>query len=249
MPHIDGVYWTLWVELLFYVLMCGLLSIGLTERRVLAFAFLWPLVASLARVTHVDFLTWVLWPQYAPLFCGGMALYLIYSNGHSLIRWLLVIYNLCIAAQQTVDNFVMTSLQRNTGLDLSPLVGTLVVVGMFAVVAAVTVTPLRRVGPAWLSYAGALTYPLYLFHEAWGWWIIDILHDNVGKWVTLAVAVVVSVAIAAAVERWIDRPLRPRFTSLLKRGFVRGGRDTSVAKVSEPAAVERPELSLGELDH
>src|SRR5690606_37147509 len=46
-PSIDGVYWTLWVEMQFYLLMLGLLAWGITVRRVLALATVVPLVGTL----------------------------------------------------------------------------------------------------------------------------------------------------------------------------------------------------------
>ncbi|NEC93307.1 acyltransferase family protein, partial [Streptomyces sp. SID12501] len=43
--HVDGVYWTLWAELRFYLLMGLLVLVGVTRRRVLTVALLWPPVA------------------------------------------------------------------------------------------------------------------------------------------------------------------------------------------------------------
>jgi len=219
-PHIDGVYWTLWVELLFYVMVCGLISFKATEGKYLAFAFLWPVTASIAQSTDVDLLKAILSPQYAPLFAGGMVLYLIYANGHSLLRWLLVAFNACLAAQQTTETFVLTSMQKNTGVELSGTIGVIAVLAMFAAIAVVTLSPARHWGPAWLSYAGALTYPIYLVHEIWGWWVIHELHDYFGsKWLTLAAAVATSIVLAMIIERWVERPLRPIITKSLNASF------------------------------
>ncbi|MGL3806100.1 acyltransferase family protein [Paeniglutamicibacter sp. R2-26] len=215
-PHIDGVYWTLWVELLFYVLICGLIAIKPSESRIVAFAFLWPLIGAVAQRSESDFLRMMLSPQYAPLFAGGMALYLIHAYGHSLSRWLLVVFNVCVASQQTVDNFLMTAMQKNTGQELSATVGVLVVVGFFVVVALVTVTPLKGLGPDWLTYVGALTFPIYLVHEAWGWWIISLVNPEHGKWAALLMAIVFSLAFAMIIERFIERPIRPMIGNALR---------------------------------
>ncbi|WP_146120110.1 hypothetical protein [Leucobacter massiliensis] len=64
--HVDGAYWTLWIELLFYILIAMLMSIGLTERRVYAFVVLWPIVGALAQHTGFPFLADVLASDYAP---------------------------------------------------------------------------------------------------------------------------------------------------------------------------------------
>ena len=41
-PHMSGVYWTLWYEARFYLLIALLVLVGMTRTRILAFAALWP---------------------------------------------------------------------------------------------------------------------------------------------------------------------------------------------------------------
>lgn len=216
--NIDGVYWTLWVELLFYVLIGLLISAGLTERRVYWFVFLWPIVGAVAQQTEFGFLSELLSPVYASLFAGGMMIYLIYSRGHSLIRWLLLAYSVCIATSQTVLDRLPDT-ERYTGLDLSPALTAVLVIGIFALVALVTITPLRYRGWKWMTYAGALTFPLYLVHVWWGWWVIHTLSPHANKWVTLAAAMALSLVLAALIERFVERPVRPRIRRGLQRSF------------------------------
>ena len=47
--HVDGVYWTLWTELRFYLLLGVLSLVGITRRRVVGVAILWPWAALLAE--------------------------------------------------------------------------------------------------------------------------------------------------------------------------------------------------------
>lgn len=218
---IDGVYWTLWVELVFYVLIALLLSRrGLGEPQVYAFAFLWPLVGAIALRTHTDFVAQLLVPKYAPLFAGGMILYLIHSRGHSLVRWLLLGFNIALAVQQTVK-YEIPKFSGLSGVPLSSTAGAAIVVALFAGVAIMTLTPLRDRGAAWMARAGALTYPLYLVHQYWGWWIIWLVNPILGKWIALAAATLVSLLLAVAIERWIERPLRSRLRRGILRSFAR----------------------------
>lgn len=218
-PHVDGVYWTLWVELLFYIMVALLISVRLTEAKVYWFAFLWPVVAGIAQQAEQGFLVAVLSPNYAPLFAGGMMIYLLHSRGHSLLRWLLLLMNVGLAVQQTVAHEVLVAAPRQTGLELSPTVGGLLVIMIFTLVAVVTLTPLKNWGWSWMTYAGALTYPLYLMHEYWGWWMLGLVHPVAGKWAALAAATAVSFALAIAIERWVERPLRPLIRNSLKKSF------------------------------
>lgn len=216
-PHLDGVYWTLWVELLFYLLVGLLMTFRPGERAIVAFAFLWPLIGAIAQQSKSPFLTELLQPNFAPLFGAGMVLYLIHAYGHSLFRWLLFGFELCLATNISVNRWLEGTVERQTGLDLNPMWGTLAMVAIFAAVALVTVSPLRFLGGRWLGYAGALTYPLYLIHENWGWWVISWAHEITNKWATLGLAVLFSLVFAALIERFIERPIRPRL-SLAVRG-------------------------------
>ncbi|NJP83095.1 acyltransferase, partial [Streptomyces sp. AA8] len=90
-----GVAWTLWVEARFYLLMGALLLIGLTYRRVIAFGFLWLVLASIGRELHSTVLDEILLSQYAGLFVTGIALYLMHRFGPNLLLWLLAGFAWC----------------------------------------------------------------------------------------------------------------------------------------------------------
>lgn len=216
-PHVDGVYWTLWVELRFYVLIGIVLAFGLTERRIVGLAFLWPFLALVAQESGNAFLATLLSPSYAPLFAGGMVIYLIHSRGHSLLRWMLLGFNIAIAVRQTIAQEIYDRMPKYSGFTGDELIAAVIVIGIFALVALITLTPLAHRGWRWMTYAGALTYPLYLIHEQWGRWIIESLHAEIPPLALLGLTVLICLLLAAAIERWVERPLRP----LLRRGLGR----------------------------
>lgn len=217
--HVDGVYWTLPIELLFYTMIALLIRANLTEAKVYWFAFGWPVIAAFAQQFDNQLLEALLSPVYASLFAAGMILYLIHSRGHSLLRWMLFVFNALLATQQMVRNEMPARQLRLTGHELSEPVGVALMLLIFASVAVVVLTPLKHRGGAWMSYAGALTFPLYLVHEYWGWWVIGISHETLGKWGALAAAIAVSFALAVILERWVERPLRPRIRAGLLQSF------------------------------
>lgn len=239
--HVDGVYWTLWVELLFYVLVGSLISRLQDQRAIMGFAILWPLLALVADVSDFAFLRILGQPLYASLFAAGIALYLIHAHGHSLTRWLLFGFNGAVGTSQITQHFVLGTMSRYTQYHLSPTISVVVMLGILALVALVTVTPLAGRGPGWLTYAGALTYPLYLFHESWGWWVIGWGHTVMGRWATVGCAFLVAMVLAIVVERWIERPLRGVIQRGMKRSFDAPARHAAAAvETRTDPAVERP---------
>lgn len=235
--NIDGVYWTLWIELLFYILIGLLMSRKPSRGRLMAFIFLWPVIGAIAARGKFDFLSLFLSPQYAPLFAGGMALYLIYAYGHSIINWLLVIFNMILAFQQTVPGFFTKSMIVHSRQELSPTICVIIIVAIFGLVALFTVSPVRGWGPNWLTYAGALTYPLYLIHEHWGWWIITWASPVYGQWLALGMAFCFAILSAMLIEKFIERRLGPLLLKSTRKSMAR----VSVLEPDSDASTTSPE--------
>lgn len=238
-PHIDGVYWTLWIELLFYVMIAVLILIGFTEGRIMAFAFLWPLIGAIALTSGSTFLTNFLSPHYAPFFSAGMMLFLIHKNGHSMLRWCLFLFNVAVGVQQCTKQLVLGSIPRNTGVETSETVGVVIILSIFGLVALVTVSPFASRGHKLFTVAGALTYPLYLFHEAWGWWIISIMPDATNKWLVLTAATLVALTIAVLIWRVVERPLGPVIQRAIKAEPKPAASKEKINSSNEPMAGQR----------
>lgn len=218
--HVDGVYWTLWVELRFYVLIALFAAVGITRRRVLWFAALWPAAAMLARTLGwSDAVTWLVAP-YAPLFAAGMALYVIHRTGHAVVPWLLVAANTAVATAALVPAR-MASLGANSVVEPRAVLLAVALPACVALVALVSLTPLARWRWAGLTAAGALTYPLYLTHEYWGLWVIHLLHDRLPVWAVLAAATAFSLLLAWLVHRFVEKPFGPRLRRATTAGCER----------------------------
>ena len=219
-PNVQGAFWTLWVELKFYLLIAGLLVVGLTRQRVIALAFLWPVVAQLARATDADLLASLLVPSYAPYFAGGMLLYLWHREGLDALVGAGIGLNLLLCIRQAVGYAERTA-PEHTGADLSAVAVALVVVGMYAAVLACATGPLSRLGWRWLTVAGALTYPLYLVHGQFGFAVIDALHDRVNSYLVLGLATGLSLALAWLVHRLVERPFHEPVRNAVRRSLDR----------------------------
>ncbi|MER5564074.1 acyltransferase [Streptomyces sp. NPDC002506] len=199
----DGVAWTLWVEGRFYLLMGALLLIGLTYRRVVAFGFLWLIVASIGRELHSAVLDEFLLSQYAGLFVTGIALYLMHRFGPNLLLWLLAGFAWCYAL--TVLNDRVTS---HAGADWTLCATALT--GFLALLALACPGPLRHLPWRPLIHAGALTYPFYLVHQSLGIPVTrSILKTapSLGLLPVIALGLLFSLVLAAALNHLVDRRL------------------------------------------
>lgn len=213
-PMVDGVYWTLWFELRFYVLIAILMLFGLTGARVLAFAAIWPTAAVLADAAGAGLVSNVLIAEYAPMFAGGMALYMVARDKRNLLAWLVLAQNVALGAGWASLN-TRDRLMEWTTFEPPVMWCVLASLACFVLVAVVTLTPVSRITGRWFTTAGLLTYPLYLIHQYWGFAVIRLLSDDLPRYAVLAIAVAFSLAFAWLIHRFVERPLAP----LLKRGL------------------------------
>ncbi|MDP4502847.1 acyltransferase family protein [Nonomuraea turcica] len=214
--NVDVVYWTLWAEMRFYLLILVFAWIGMTRARVMAGLWIWlglTFGVQLGLVPGVADL--VVQSEFAHYFIAGMALFMLYKFGLNLQIALLVpiclgnaVYRAIGYADAVGDRYSVT---------YSTAIITTVVVVIFLVMTLVALRVTQRLGRPWLVPAGALTYPLYLLHAHIGFIVFARLGDAVDAHVLLCGLILVMLGAAYLVHRFVERPLAPALKRLLSR--------------------------------
>ncbi|MBV1850446.1 acyltransferase family protein [Catellatospora tritici] len=196
---VDNSYWTLTVELVFYLLFAVVVARGVNHRRVVAFCGLWTVASVLALSTHNPWLNLVLAAEHAPYFVAGMALFLVHRFGPNLLLWSIVGISWLLA--------VAGAAGRAYARGVSYPAVIVIISAFFLVMSAVSLGLLSRIRARWLVTAGALTYPLYLLHQMIGLTAIAGLHSYVPAYALLTGLVVALLLAAWLVHRWVERPV------------------------------------------
>jgi peptidoglycan/LPS O-acetylase OafA/YrhL len=199
-PYLDPVYWTLVVEMKFYLLI-WLLIVTKQMQRIETFLTLWLGSGVLATVVHFpDWLNALLIPMWASLFVGGCYLYLIRSRGVTVRR--LATFGVSVVTS------MYWSLQYQSVYTHSTTLGTqlavLAVVLLMAVAFLLLAMRKWSLPPARIWFwLGCLTYPLYLTHATAGRLVWESLAGNewLRVWVALALVFLVSIVLAVVIER------------------------------------------------
>ncbi|MCE9602532.1 MAG: acyltransferase [Gemmatimonadetes bacterium] len=164
LPYVDGVYWTLFVELKFYFLLWLLILFGQVPRIE---RWLIGCIAISAIGLFVELpgaLRSLLILPYGPLFAAGGLFFLVFDSGWTAPRAVGLLLALPTASTFAVRG--MSGFIDAAHIDTTASVATIgIIVGAFVFFATLGRNDLgARLGRI-TTVAGALTYPLYLLHN------------------------------------------------------------------------------------
>jgi peptidoglycan/LPS O-acetylase OafA/YrhL len=188
-PAILSVYWTLCLEIQFYLFLILMLWIGQTLR---AFWVLWALVFALSLIEQAGLADLtargVFLPYWFAFALGAMTYWVTVKR---LAPWALlvaIIWTLAAAQFSHADWFIAASL--TSGL--------------------IYFASLKGKMSTWLSgwtaqFLGETSYSLYLFHPIIGWAAMTVALKFANQWVALAVGIIASVLSAWLVNITVER--------------------------------------------
>jgi peptidoglycan/LPS O-acetylase OafA/YrhL len=214
-----GVCWTLWVEIRFYALfaLCVVLP-GANRRRVIMFCAGWTLAAAITQAAHQPLLDLIVMPEYAPVFIGGVGLYLVHRDRRDAYAWGIVAISFLIGQHYAVADLWNAS-NPNAFAHRTTFGIVSVVAFGFVAVAAIALGWLNWADWRWLTVAGALTYPFYLVHEHLGWVVIHELHIGLGlpSAAVFTLTIASMLLLARLLNRFVEKPLTPRLRAVLSK--------------------------------
>lgn len=216
---VDGVYWTLLVEMKFYACIAILIALRwLPNYR--AWLTIWLLFTVTFRVFGQPFFMGVLIsPEYSPYFIAGICFFLIRREGAKpyFLAVLVICLFLCMSfAYNTISTFT------HLVSDKDRQIAAALVAGVFALFAAVSfrLVPLRQ--SVWLSRAGGMTFSIYLLHNMAGKDIYDSIYPAMRS-LPLLVSIASLVFVSAYfIHIYVERILSDQLKHWMLRKFSSG---------------------------
>jgi peptidoglycan/LPS O-acetylase OafA/YrhL len=210
---IQAPFWTLWVELRFYLLFAIVVWLGVTYRRAVLFCVLWTVGSVLALGTDSAAFIELLAARRSPYFVAGVALYLIYRFGPTLLLWGIVGFSWLLSLHHLPGE---NNWNERSGQPNWPAV--ILVTAAYAIMILLALHVFDRVNWRGLTVLGAISYPLYLLHEYVGYALIYRLHVHVEAHVLLILMMLLMIAAGWLIHRLVERPLAVP----VRRGLTRG---------------------------
>lgn len=213
-PHIDGSYWTLVIELHFYMLVALVLWARQVHNidRILAIWLAAGIAADfLPSLGVVSDLYVGSWCHY---FVAGALAYRIRIAGITLFRLMIFVAAFLQATRHA--HWFMALKERLTNVAYEPWVVQMIVALMFGVFFLLALGRLNFQNRL-LSKLGVLTYPLYLIHGVIGSTLLVFLvrHNEMNRWIALFIIGCVSIACAWLIHRYFEYPLALRLRNFL----------------------------------
>jgi len=200
-PNIDGVYWTLAVELSFYFIMFAVYACNLM-RRIEWIGLLWIAISVVEELTPfqdffvVKLLNRFLILDYAYLFFAGILFYKIFTRSATKLSY-------GALAACAIASPVLTT------ADALPAV--LLSFGMFILF---VMGRLRFLNARPLVFMGTISYALYVVHQNIGYVVLLQLRDlGISENWGIVAAAAVAIALATAITYLVEKPLIPLIRS------------------------------------
>jgi len=206
-PFMDGVYWSIVLEIIFYGWVALALLTRVFTRWKLELVAAWLLIAAVnefgigSGALRMLFIT-----EFAPLFAGGILFHHIFAKGAS--REAVALAVTAFAISCATMGVTQGWMRDHYGVAV-PFAGLIIANAAIHALLWLAVAGRGLLAPSALTLAlGGLTYPLYLLHQNVGYLAINRFAPEVGKWAAALLVMVAMLILSWAIWRFVETPAR-----------------------------------------
>lgn len=196
--HVDGAYWSLLPELLFYILMAGLMLIKKQNNFYLYNGIL-ILLGAIHVLLPLPIIGKLIAIHYILLFMIGIAFYRIYNHIHSKIDYVLIFLNWIVGTK-------LYHLEHHSTTLLFLYSAFLLIIGLYFLFINGKLKFLAK--SKMLMFLGYISYTLYLIHQNIGYIIINLTESYVGRFFAMILAIFVALGLATLITYKIEPIVR-----------------------------------------
>lgn len=227
---IDGVYWTLFIEMKFYIFVIGsyLVLNKLKHIKLDYLIYTWLTLSMLYLFFNDHFIfrigksLFILdWSSY---FIAGIIFYQIYKSKLNLKYALVLLITLSISIQHTIVETAKKA--RHFNVEFDPYIACGIIVLFYLLILLVACNKLKHINSSKFIKIGMLTYPLYLLHQKIGYIIFDNLGNDTNKYVVVIATTLFMIFLSFILSEFYE----PRVSGYLKSKL----RQLSSKYVSKP---------------
>ena len=212
---IDDVYWTLLVEISFYVLI-GIIVLANQIRHIKYYLLFWLFLTALTPYVHIPSVVRILfildWSSY---FIAGSVLYLIRKEGISALKIAMLAASYYLSLRYTGGRISVLGEYYQT--EFSFWIVSAIITFFYIIMFLVAIKKTDMINKKIMMSLGVLTYPLYLIHENIGFMLLNIFGDSMNRYVLLAMVISFMLLVAYLMNRYIENTFSIKLKNLISK--------------------------------
>lgn len=222
--YVDGVYWSLLVELKFYILI-GIILLFKKIKHIKIFALILLGISILRCIvpfteapTFLKVVYYLTFPRWSSYFVAGMFFFLIKTEKNILKNIIPVIIAYMVSMWYAINYLEHKNLVY--GDVYSPIVVGVLITLFYLVIFLISINKIGALNKRVFLYFGILTYPLYLIHQNIGFIVFNHFYEQINKWVLFFTVLLVMLISSYLISKHIEKPfgnyLRIKLKKILK---------------------------------
>lgn len=221
---IDGVYWTLFVEMKFYILIGIFLILNKIKETTLdSGVIIWTLF-SLLYYFFDDYILFrvlnvFLFFDYAPLFIAGIVYSQIYRKGSCFKYYTILFVSLLLSINHSV--YKGDVLDNHFNFPFSSIIISFIIFSFYLIMFMVSTNRLNLFNSARYIQLGMLTYPLYLIHQNIGFIALNNLQDHLNKYILVSLVLIMLIFASYLMSKFYEPRVSKFIKILLKKKIIK----------------------------
>ncbi|MCO8312599.1 acyltransferase family protein [Pseudomonas mandelii] len=211
-PSIDGVYWSLFVEIKFYLMISILLGLKKIEK-IETYLVLWLLISAIVEAFTFEKIRSILITDYSAYFIAGATFYIIWAKGFTKTRVFLLAGALALACYTAI--VWAASIETKYATEFNPLIICGVIILFFMTFFLIATNKTAAIGNLNWTTLGALTYPLYLLHQMIGFMIFNLAYPMVNPHILLWGTTALMIWASYIIHKRIEVPMARQIKKIL----------------------------------
>lgn len=204
-PYMDGAYWSLLIEIIFYGWIAVLIALGLFPRRIDAIILIWICITFANELTlNLHIIEKLFIADDSGFFAVGLLIYEFHRGRRDAALYGMFALSTGTAVFQAVHKLERLGVHTNDSFERNVVA----VICLSAIAVIVLATRVRHVPlpPRVVLAIGGLTYPFYLLHMQMGYVIYS--DHAVVKTPAAVVVIMIGIAVLAwTIWRYVEGPL------------------------------------------
>ena len=209
---IDGVYWTLAVEVKFYFCVFALLTFNLLRYHRVWITIWLATTISFCLFKQPFFLGWFISPEYSANFIAGIVFCLARRDGYT--RFHVAILVPALAVSSFYAYYAISTFARGV-TELDRLIAVGIVWCLFSLFYLISARKFTMRSTAFVLGLGGMTYPLYLLHNRAGKDLYDALAGTIPSLALVFLVAIFMLLTSWFIHMYLERGIANRLKSYL----------------------------------